>query len=143
MFGTIALVLGLGFWLASKYHTDDGATCAAVGAIVLFVVSLLRPSWFWNHAKVVLVRSILGDTGASVFYVAISLGLGLFGANRVAYWRAAGAQCSHLYSSAIDSHRRTQVIQGRPDSTIGGIIGFVGKPQFLTCEKYRERGAWG
>jgi hypothetical protein len=141
-FATIAIVLVGGIVLANKLHTDEYGTTAILGGAALLAVTLLRPTFFWYHAKVSLVRSLIGDKGAAVFYVACGIAFGLYGTNRLAYWKEAAAVCSRQYEDAADSHQRMRVLQSRPDPMVRGVIGVVGKPRFLTCGRYREKGAF-
>jgi hypothetical protein len=139
---TIVIVTVGGIVLANKFHTDEYGTTAVLGGIALLGATLLRPTFFWYHAKVLFVRGLIGDKGAAAFYIVLSVGLGLVGANRLTYWKAAAAMCSRQYESAADSHQRMQVLQSRPDTTLRGVVGVVGKPQSLTCGRYRDKGAF-
>ncbi len=139
---TIAFVIAAGIWLAGRFHTDEGGTTAVVGGAALLIATLTRASWFWNHPKVLFVRSLIGDKGATVVYAACSIGFGLVGVNRLAYWKSAVAICSRRYADATDSHQRVRVLQTHPDVTVPRIVGAVGKPRLLTCERYRESGAF-
>jgi len=139
---TIAIVCVLGIWLGAHYHTDTDGTMDAVGGAALFLATVTRAQWFWNHPKVLFVRGIIGDRGASGLYVAIALGLGLFAVNRIQYWHDAATTCHREYVASLDSHQRMRILASQPVVHVGGPTGMLGAPTILTCSGYREHGAF-
>jgi hypothetical protein len=142
IFVAIIAVIALGAWLASRFHTDFDGTTDSLGGALLLAVTVTRVPAFWDNFKVVFVRRLLGDTGASVFYLLLAGGIIVYGAERLACWSDAVHSCSRSYTAASTPHERGLVLTRPPEVTIPGFLKTFGAPRILTCEQYREHGSF-
>jgi hypothetical protein len=59
---------------------NKGIFTLAVSTFLLLLTAL-KPNWFWDHPKTVVLRSAIGNMGTAAFYYAIALfglALGIF-----------------------------------------------------------------
>ena len=123
------LVGGGGAALSDALHVAPLAVPAIAGGLAVLVCAILHPWPFWNHAAALTVRSILGDRGASVFYVVVGLGLASWGVLGIRDWSRNAASCRALFESAHTPQERVRALQEVPPGASRN-----------TCATYREFG---
>jgi formate-dependent nitrite reductase membrane component NrfD len=141
-FVTIIAIVVASFWLADMLHNDEAAISAILLGLATVISTLTRPWVFWHHRKAVFLRSILGDTGTTVVYLLIGVGLVTGGAIRYQYWNEDVAVCTRLYSQAVSTHYRVLALQHVPRPTVPGILDFWSDYKARTCGRYREAGSF-
>ena len=141
-FIALALVIGAGgAWLAHTLHIDDGPIVAILCGVAITLAVAFRWWPFWWHAKALLVRSILGDRGATAFYIVFGVGLVVWGGLRVRDWRADAVICRGLYLAARTSQDRIRALNHVP--RLGSSTGPGHKsPTGRTCARYRDFGGF-
>jgi hypothetical protein len=103
---------------------------------VLYVcLTILRPSWFWNHRTSVLLRIILGNRGTVALYVFLALLMMVTGTRRMIAITSATRACKAEFESAKDSHEKFLVLYR---SGSGRLPNVSSGPSSLTCERLLE-----
>jgi len=88
-------------------------------------------------------RVSLGDRLASVFYLLAGLGLAGTGGVRFRMWAEDVAMCRSALAAATNAHGRMKVLyKVVPRPKMPGILQLLDRWDPLTCERYRERGAF-
>ena len=121
----------LNAWLGldwdSMFWIVFGATFATL--------ALVRPSWFWNHPRVVALRIIITDRGVILAYLSFAA-LGIV----AGAWRQTGItnarnNCVAALARAKDSHERFQILFR---TGANNLPGDGRTPKSIICEKLLE-----
>jgi hypothetical protein len=138
--GAVILAAIVGFTVlvetaSSRFNLDFDAVFWIAAGAVLLVLTLVRPWWFWYHAKAVLVRRLLTDPGAIALYLLITGGLILTGVRRQVAITHAREECRRLLTAANDPHERVKALYGRGAQNIPQV---EGEPRAFSCERLLE-----
>jgi hypothetical protein len=98
-------------------------------------LTILRPSWFWNHPTALAVRMLLGDRGTSALYLFFTLVIVVTGTRRMVAIASATRTCKAEFESAKDSHERFRVLY---TSGTGRLPRMSLGTNSLTCERLLE-----
>ena len=140
----IVLAIGIGAggaWLADVLHIDATPVVAVLGGIAVIFAAIFRWWPFWWHVKALLVRSILGDRGAMVFYVVVGVGLTVWGGLRIRDWSADATTCRRLYFEAQSPQDRIRALNHVPRAGAASKPGHLSRTT-RTCDRYRDFGSF-
>ena len=105
--------VGWGFWiLADALHLEWIALCLGAVAIAVVLATVLRPAWFWDHGKAIILRDLFGDRGAIALYLGISLGGLVVLSLRETHVLHQRAYCLRQLAAASNVHERVQILYG-------------------------------
>ena len=138
----IALVIAC---MTTAWHTGlDEVGLLTLGFGLWFLFSTLSNSWFlWNHPLTLWWRDLLGDRMARLLYVACGMGFVAIGALDINKGLNDVRVCRDLYAQATNAHERVRALSHVPSQARSGIQNPMGlSTKTLTCEAYRERGAF-
>jgi hypothetical protein len=127
------------------YHRGlDLVGLFVLGYGLLLLVWTLGQSWaFWNHPTTLWWRGLVGDNWARRVFIVLSVGFIVVGGVDIRLGLREVEQCRQLLASATDVHQRMQALSMHPGKARAGLQDPIGlREQPLTCEDYRERGAF-
>jgi hypothetical protein len=115
---TLAAGFCLFIAIAGRALADQpSAFCIATG-ILIAVLSLWRPWWYWDEPRVTFLRWLIGDRGSIAVYLALAAGVVLFGITRARRVASARAECLALVATAPTPHARALVMDRVPSVAI-------------------------
>jgi hypothetical protein len=122
-------------FLARVLRTDQDAVFAIALGLLLAVLTLARPWWFWSHPKALFLRAAIGDLPTTIVYLAVAAGLVVLGAVRVHRITLAKAECSALLAGSPDGHTRLRLLRAEPSLSIPGL---GSSSKHYTCGTFEE-----
>ena len=121
--------------VSSWFDLDFDATFWIAAGAILLALTLIRPWWFWNHPKALLVRSLLTDTGAVLLYLVITGSVILTGVRRQLAITHARNECIRLLAAAHNAHDRVQALYGNGATNLPHNDT---EPRAYSCERLLE-----
>ena len=121
--------------VSSWFHSDFDGTFWIGGGVVLVVLTLVRPWWFWDHPKALLARKLLTDRGAFLTYVAVAAVIISIGIRRDLAIAHARKDCLSALSVATDAHARMRTLYGRGATNLPHVDR---EARTITCERLLE-----
>ncbi len=139
-FASIIVIVAGSYWVAARFRVDAEAVLLLACGLFVAGSTLIRIPFYWDHAKTLFLRLLIGDTAATVVFVAVGVGLGVAGAIRLAYWNDDVRECRRLYARAESTQERVRVLMHVPRTEVPGVVTTFGEYRPLSCGRYRERG---
>lgn len=131
----IALFIAAIAKASAWFRLDRDATFWIAAGVVLLVLTLVRPWWFWYHPKALLVRTLLTDRGAILLYLGITIAIIVIGVTRQMAIARARAECVRLLAEAKDVHERVRVLYGHG---VTNLPHNDDEPRAFTCGRLLE-----
>jgi hypothetical protein len=118
--------------LARAGDWDDEVVFVTGLGVTLALLTALRPRIFWDHARAVALRGLLGDRLTALVYGAVAVTLLAFGIRRAQLLDEAIRTCQARLAGAVDSHSRVRALHSVP----GGWLPAITTAGTWTCERY-------
>lgn len=120
-------------WLQGHAGLEFESGYWAGAGILLLILTLKRPNWFWNHPKATFVREILGDLGTSIAYCGVALLLFGTSAYRQVAITHARRVCAAEVAASSDVHARVRALYGAGATGLPRLDRST--PSAMTCER--------
>ena len=133
--GALFAIGGLPVVISARTGLDYDSLFLIEIGVLYFCLTILRPSWFWNHRTAVAVRIILGNIGTTALYLFFALLMVVTGTRRMIAISSATRACKAGFESAKDNHERFRVLY---KSGTGHLPNMSSGPNSLTCERLLE-----
>jgi hypothetical protein len=135
--GCVALfaIGGLPAVISARTGLDYDSLFLIEIGVLYFCLTILRPSWFWNHPTAVAVRIILGNRGTTALYLFFALLMVVTGTRRMIAITSATRACKAEFESAKDNHERFRVLY---KNGTGHLPNMSSGPNSLSCERLLE-----
>jgi hypothetical protein len=132
----IVFGIGLAFQVSSRFGVDLDAALGFEVGLLLAIVTIKRPWWFWNHPKATFLRDIVGDTATIIVYLAIAAAFMFISVRRQVTIARTRADCESALADVTDVHARLRILYH------AGAVGIPSvsrdEPHALSCARLLE-----
>jgi hypothetical protein len=133
--GSVVALLAGSEYLAKLLPADRDAVLTVALGLLLAILTLAKPWWFWQDLRVQFLRTIIGDVPTTIVYLGLATALIGFGGLRARRIAQAKAECAAWLVATPNMHKRLRILRAEPSRAIPGLGGAA---MVYTCGTFQE-----